>query len=1269
MVLSKKECVVVSSLFIAVSFVMGAERIKQNNADNLNLGSSWVGGSVPGWRDTAKWDSTVTSANSVSLGGDMDVLGVNVVSPGGDVTIGGVNALTVNYLGFDLSSASVGLTLTMQDLIVGYNSEQLWNVASGQVLAVNPSAFTRDGASVSIQGSGTVSSTTLVNDSTGIIGPWMRVGTGSSTKYVTKSGVNLVPYTGTAAATPASVTDTSGSVNYDLAEGGSFPGGASFNTIRCTGDWKTVSGDWSANGIMNAGSGSFVLSGNGTIGASRELVLTSPDTSRGVELDGSLGDNAAGASDVLVTGSGRVNLDADNTYSGKTYLNSGQLFVRSDGALGSTGSETIVSVNGSQSIGGQLVLDNVDISEPLLFVGYGDGNPWNSSMTAASGSGTNNLNGPITLDGGTFRFTAGGSGTVLNINAPITRINNGYSLIIGARGGTGIVNVNAPLDLNGGSIYTHSGPGFVNFNATGNDLGELRCQVDHDVSIGVSDAFESWVNLRIGGWSGTGGSQARGLFDLSGFNQTFNGFNGEGTDPYTTRVLTNSSANLSTLTSGNSGAGGTFNGVFSGNIAYVKNGSGTQYLTGETSYVGGTTVNGGILDLDTVAGHGPLAVNGGAFRFVSDLILNGSLSGDGGSIDTQSGNPVLTVNQDENTYFMGDIINSGSLVKNGSGTLAIYGDNTYSGGTTVNGGTLIFGNTNSVPDSGTITANPGSNLGMGVGGPDSFSSADVDQLWAGSHPVIVPPAGTLVALDTSAGDFTYPTSQTDNRGLIKTGPNMLRLSGSNSYSGGTYVVQGILAIPSTGSLPGWDTDGAYQVYPGAVLAVGNGVSESEVVTILATTNFNDGAFIGFDTDSGDRTYASDISNTTEGVLGLYKSNVDALYLNGTNSYDGNTIVAGGRVVINNNSALGSSNGFTRVHIVGGYVTSATGQLQLDGSNEDLVLDENFYINGTQQYSYGGAIRNVGGNNTINGWVRLESDARISVATGTLVINGVVERSTASLNPTLVSNPGWERAAIYSNRVDLGTGAILSHSSGTTVLAHDENQFGSMNIQYDSTIRADVDGAVCAGARVLLGTTDSGGRYGVFDLNGTDQTIRSIRHDGTADNRVLNGHPTEKSVLTIDMTPTLSDTYNGVIKDAISLIVDGDSGSVQTFGGTNTFAGSTTVRGATLKIGSAGTLGSGCTNVIVEGGTLELNNSSAISDEAVLSLVSGSDASVELAAGVNETVAYLLIDGDVKSAGTYGSTSSSAANKNDTYFSGSGVLTVRKDDGGCVIILR
>ncbi len=64
-----------------------ANVFKANNADNLNLGTSWTGGVPPTSGDVAVWDSTVGAANSVVLGASTNWAGIKESSVGGAVTV------------------------------------------------------------------------------------------------------------------------------------------------------------------------------------------------------------------------------------------------------------------------------------------------------------------------------------------------------------------------------------------------------------------------------------------------------------------------------------------------------------------------------------------------------------------------------------------------------------------------------------------------------------------------------------------------------------------------------------------------------------------------------------------------------------------------------------------------------------------------------------------------------------------------------------------------------------------------------------------------------------------------------------------------------------------------------------------------------------------------------------------------------------------------------------------------------------------------------
>src|SRR5262245_34058687 len=61
---------------------------KANNATDLSLSGSWLGGVVPGLTDLARWDATVVGPNNVVLGADLSWNGIQLANPGGTVTIG-----------------------------------------------------------------------------------------------------------------------------------------------------------------------------------------------------------------------------------------------------------------------------------------------------------------------------------------------------------------------------------------------------------------------------------------------------------------------------------------------------------------------------------------------------------------------------------------------------------------------------------------------------------------------------------------------------------------------------------------------------------------------------------------------------------------------------------------------------------------------------------------------------------------------------------------------------------------------------------------------------------------------------------------------------------------------------------------------------------------------------------------------------------------------------------------------------------------------------
>jgi autotransporter-associated beta strand protein len=279
-----------------------------------------------------------------------------------------------------------------------------------------------------------------------------------------------------------------------------------------------------------------------------------------------------------------------------------------------------------------------------------------------------------------------------------------------------------------------------------------------------------------------------------------------------------------------SGAGGDYailSGVIFGGNSFTKTGNGRLLLTATNTYTGATMVSAGTLVAGNASAFGvnsAAMVTGGVLSLNGYNVTFGSLYGTGGTVNNNSlAASTLTVGSNNfSTSFSGSIADGStgalSLVKVGTGTLTLTGTNTYTGGTTVTngilaansgsalgngptlltGGTLRVGNA-SVFGSGSIVTITGGALSLngnnvtigtltGTGGTINNGSATAATLTVGSSNVSTTYGGSIA--DGSTGGLA----------LAKIGTGTLTLTGSNAYSGGTNINNGILAVASDAAL-------------------------------------------------------------------------------------------------------------------------------------------------------------------------------------------------------------------------------------------------------------------------------------------------------------------------------------------------------------------------------------------------------------------------------------------------------------------------------------
>ncbi|MEI6195058.1 MAG: YDG domain-containing protein, partial [Verrucomicrobiota bacterium] len=392
---------VAAMAIMSAGTAQAANTIKLDNADALNLTSSWNNG-LPGW---GIWTGTYTPANCTnSMGATAfwsgltisNVTGAPINITGSSPTLG----LTGNGGGggvvLDMSAATVDLTIACA---MSLNQ----NVAATPMIFTNGSGRTFAMTAASFFGHGNAS--TLVLDGAGNylfsaqisqLGTLSKKGSGTLTlsnnigTYITNVTLN---------AGKVNLNKTfciNGNANTAFVINGGTVDNTSGATIALTANppisfWN---GDFTFAGTtnLNLGGGAVTLGGN------RQITCNANTLTVG----GVIGDGGAGYS-LTKSGSGTLSLSGASSYTGNTVISNGTLALGGSASLSSSrilvgnGGTLNVSVagwsgNGSQSLGG--------------------------ASTSGTGTITNGAQ-TITLNGGdglAFQAAGGSSHTVGNVN-------------------------------------------------------------------------------------------------------------------------------------------------------------------------------------------------------------------------------------------------------------------------------------------------------------------------------------------------------------------------------------------------------------------------------------------------------------------------------------------------------------------------------------------------------------------------------------------------------------------------------------------------------------------------------------------------------------------------------------------------------------------------------------------------------------------------------------------------------------------------------------
>ncbi len=249
------------------------------------------------------------------------------------------------------------------------------------------------------------------------------------------------------------------------------------------------------------------------------------------------------------------------------------------------------------------------------------------------------------------------------------------------------------------------------------------------------------------------------------------------------------------LTFGAETASTTIGSVISGSGgSLVKENSGTVILSAANTFTGGTTINGGALqisaDANLGAATGGIAFGGGTLHTTASFTIPATRAISIASSATFDTNAAVATTVDA-------AISGGSLTKAGDGTLVLTSAaNSYTGGTTINAGTFSLSGAGALASTGSMSVDSASSVfdisttttGAAIG---DLSGVAGSSLTAGIKTLTF---GTA-ASKTFAGDISGSGI------LTKQGSGIFDLSGANTFTGTFNVNAGTLNMSSTGSFP------------------------------------------------------------------------------------------------------------------------------------------------------------------------------------------------------------------------------------------------------------------------------------------------------------------------------------------------------------------------------------------------------------------------------------------------------------------------------------
>ncbi|HEY1685024.1 MAG TPA: autotransporter-associated beta strand repeat-containing protein [Tepidisphaeraceae bacterium] len=907
--------------------------------------------------------------------------------------------------------------------------------------------------------------------------------------------------------------------------------------------------------------------------------------------------NMGGVGGITVNAAGSLTLNGANTYTGSTTVSRGTLTIGATGTLASTQLNLgggIFALAAGQA-GANFSSTNLTAGTSTISTSTLAGTLNLGTITHALGAGVNiilptsgtittsnaNSVGPLlapwavvngtdwaTVSGGTIAAVSSYANDTWSSNAPTT-ITTNDSISNGTTNSLRFGSASADTVTLSGTNTIISG-GILVSSGVGNNLSVINGGTLEGPAAGemVIDQYNTANSLVIGSTIADNGGQSflskvgPGLVILTGTN-TFTGQltvgsgslqlgNGGTTGSVAGLISVNTGANLSIDRSDSFTLGNNISGAGS----FTQAGSGTVTFNVPQSYTGSTNVNNGTLFLDFNGGGGT----------PTNILNTGSPLNMGGGTLTVNGNATSAVTQTVNGLSPVSGASTINVVSNGAGTLLNLGAITLGTGTAETGPTVQFN-----PGSGQINTTTGTASALMTGGAGNNAYATVGTTdWAAKDPTNT----FIVGASTITGFYTVTNGATSGSGTgVSSTVSNEDFQGATGSAAGSLAMFRMASGSETFPTMRFNTANTFvvQVKSTTVMAIGGILVTPNVANNNVTFN-NDGSSstnintvnLGENSSAGGAEFPVFQYNTQGEVIfdtairnratnSLVKSGAGTLVLAAQNQQTGPTFINGGTILV----SPATVGGVLNVADAGFGAAASAAAVDLNGGG--VVIDATATMD------------NAGANprpfvvGTPGGYIG-------ATATHTVTIDGLISGSGPLGFGVPASSANNNTAGLIPGTGAGTANATAVNAAGTVVINNTANTFIGQSTIYSGTLRVDNTSGLALGSGNL--TVNSNATLAGVGTLGAMTTIASGGHLDPGDNGVgtLNvGSLTLNSGSISDFEISNTNVHDQVDVSGMLTLSGTDSINLYQPGGTNPFFASGTYN--LFQIGSGGLTGS------------------------------------------------------------------------------------------------